>query len=190
MLATILLLGLVSVATVTDFARHKIYNWTTYTGMLAALSLNAIGDVLAGRGASPDQLAAWGWIGGLGSLLGLVACGFLVLVCFVVFSNIGGGDVKLVAMLGAFLGPEQGIVAVLWTFILGACLGLIVLIWRIGAWELVRRVFQRILSWLRLYHGTPLSEEERKELQAPLHLAPAALAAVVVVRFSLERLIL
>ena len=31
--------------------------------------------------------------------------------------KVGGGDVKLIAMLGAFLGPEQGITAMLWTFV-------------------------------------------------------------------------
>ena len=34
--------------------------------------------------------------------------------------QVGGGDVKLIAMLGAFLGPEQGITAMLWTFVCGA----------------------------------------------------------------------
>ncbi len=46
MLATLLLLGLVLVAAVTDFAQHKIYNWTTYTGLLIALALNAAGSAV------------------------------------------------------------------------------------------------------------------------------------------------
>ncbi len=37
MLATILLLGLTAAAAATDLARHKIYNWTTYSGIAAAL---------------------------------------------------------------------------------------------------------------------------------------------------------
>ena len=45
MLATILLLGLVLAATVTDLCRHKIYNWTTYAGILAALGLSAAGSL-------------------------------------------------------------------------------------------------------------------------------------------------
>jgi prepilin peptidase CpaA len=174
MLATILLLGLMLLATVTELARHKVYNWTTYTGMLAALGLSAAGLlVLDGTR-----------ISFLESLLGLLACGLVMLVCFAMF-KVGGGDVKLIAMLGAFLGPDQGITAMLWTFVLGGCVGLIVLIWRVGPLRLVVRVLRQILWSLRLRRWSPLSESERAQLEPPLLLAPSALAAVVIVRFSL-----
>ena len=32
---------------------------------------------------------------------GLLTCGLLMVVCFVFFPGIGGGDVKLMAMIGA-----------------------------------------------------------------------------------------
>ena len=54
--------------------------------------------------------------------------------------RVGGGDVKLIAMLGAFLGLEKGIEAMLWTFVLGGCMALIVLVWRVGPWRLAVRV--------------------------------------------------
>ena len=107
-----------------------------------------------------------------------------MLVCFVGF-KVGGGDVKLIAMLGAFLGFEQGIMAMLWTFVLGGCVGLIVLIWRVGPLRLVARVLRQVLWTLRLGRWSPLSESERAQLQPPLFLAPSALVAVVIVRFSL-----
>ncbi len=174
MLPTILLLGLVLLATVTDLAHHKIYNWTTYTGVLVALGLSAAGLlVLDGTKISFRE-----------SLLGLAACGLVMLVCFAMF-RVGGGDVKLIAMLGAFLGPEQGITAMLWTFVLGGCVGLIVLIWRVGPVRLVARVLRQVLWSLRLGQWSPLSEAERAQLQPPLFLAPSALAAVIIVRFSL-----
>ena len=59
-----------------------------------------------------------GEIGLADAALGMFVCGGLLLVCYVFFS-IGGGDVKLLAMLGAFLGIEQGIEVVLWTLVLG-----------------------------------------------------------------------
>ena len=43
MLLTGLCVALLVVAAATDVARHKIYNWTTYPGMLAALAINAAG---------------------------------------------------------------------------------------------------------------------------------------------------
>ena len=173
MLTTMLLLVAVSVATATDLLRHRIYNWTTYPGILAALAITA-------AGAGNITLSE--------SLTGLAACGLVMLVCFVMF-KIGGGDVKLIAMIGAFLGPEEGIIAMLWTFVLGGCVGLIVLIWRVGALRLMGRTCRQVLYTLRLGRWSPLSDEEKAMLQPPLFLAPCALAAVVIVRFALMDLI-
>jgi prepilin peptidase CpaA len=184
MLATALLLGLLLVATATDLLRRKIYNWTTYSGILAALSLNAAVELggLARTEAGQRQLEqSLGYVGVWPSLIGLLACGFLMLVCYVML-KIGGGDVKLMAMLGAFLGPQDGIEAMLWTFVLGMCLALIVLIWRVGPLPLAARTLRHILWTLRLGRFSPLGQEERRELQSPLFLAPCALVAVLIVR--------
>jgi prepilin peptidase CpaA len=169
MLTNILLLLTVSVATATDLWRHKIYNWTTYSGILAAL-------VTSATNLSDTPLSQ--------SVVGLSACGLVMLVCFVMF-RIGGGDVKLIAMIGAFLGPEQGITAMLWTFVLGGCVGLIVLIWKVGALKLIGRTLRQMLYTLRLGSWNPLSDEEKAMLQPPLFLAPCALAAVIIVRTGL-----
>ena len=157
MVVTVLLLGLLLVAAATDVRRHKIYNWTTYPGMILALGLNGLGTVVAGGqpASTPRRLESLGWIGLAASLVGLLACGFLLLVCFVLF-KVGGGDVKLMAMLGAFLGPEKGIEAMLWTFVLGACLALIVLVWRVGPLRLAGQVLRQMLYTLRLGQLEPL----------------------------------
>jgi prepilin peptidase CpaA len=185
MLATVVLLGLLLVATGTDLLRHKIYNWTTYPGILAALCLNIMGAVLlANTALEPEQLErSVGYVGLRQSLIGLLACGLLMLVCYVML-KIGGGDVKLMAMIGAFLGLEHGIVAMLWTFVFGMCLALIVLIWRVGPLPLLSRVFRQIMWTLRLGRWNPLTEDERKQLQSPLFLAPCALVAVLIIRFQ------
>ena len=186
MLATAVLLGLLLVATLTDLLRHKIYNWTTYPGMLAALCLNAAVDVadLASTEAQQQRLErTLGYVGFWQGLIGLLACGFLMLVCYVML-KIGGGDVKLMAMVGAFMGPPDGIEAMLWTFVFGMCLALIVLIWRIGPLPLIARMFRQVMWTLRLGRFSPLTEEERQQLQSPLFLAPCALAAVLMVRLS------
>ncbi|MEK6247971.1 MAG: A24 family peptidase [Planctomycetales bacterium] len=169
MLTNILLLLAVSVATATDLWRHKIYNWTTYSGILAALVTSAtdLSDIPLSQ-----------------CVVGLSACGLVMLVCFVMI-RIGGGDVKLNAMIGAFLGPEQGITAMLWTFVLGGCVGLIVLIWKVGALKLIGRTLRQVLYTLRLGSWNPLSDEEKAMLQPPLFLAPCALAAVIIVRTGL-----
>jgi len=188
MVATLLLVVLLGVATATDVLWHRVYNWTTYPGILAAWGLNGLGTLLL-QAAWVDRglLERLGWIGLLSSLLGFLACGSVMLVCFVLFNKVGGGDVKLIAMLGALLGPEKGIEAMLWTFVLGGCVGLIVLVWRVGPLRLTARVLRHLLWSVRLGWVSPPTEEERAQLRLPLSLAPNALAAALIVQFSLVR---
>jgi prepilin peptidase CpaA len=177
-LSTVFLLLLTATAAVTDLRYHKIYNWTTYPGIVIALAVNAFEN---------------GWDdGSLGhpglkdSLFGLGMCGGLMLVSYVFFS-VGGGDVKLVAMIGAFLGLEKGIEVVLWTFVLGAAAGVAVLIWRVGLLRLIAGTVRHVLWSLRLASWLPLSDAERRQLQPALYLAPSAVIAVVIVCFDLVR---
>ena len=121
------------------------------------------------------------------SVIGFLACGLVLLVCYVLF-KVGGGDVKLMAMLGAFLGPERGINAMLLTFVLGGCMALIVLVWRVGPVRLTARVLRQVLWTISLGRWSPLTPDERAQLQPPLFLAPNALAAVVIVHFFLADL--
>jgi prepilin peptidase CpaA len=176
-LSAALLVLLTAIAAVTDVVYHKIYNWTTYPGTVAALVVNYLEN-------------GWndGYPGLEDSLKGLALCGGLMLVSFVLF-GVGGGDVKLMAMLGSFLGLEKGIDALLWTFVLGAAAGLAVLIWRVGLWRLVTGTVRHVLWSLRLASWLPLSEAERSQLQPPLYLAPAAVIAVVIVCFDLTRFV-
>jgi len=185
MFRTALLLGLVLVAAATDVARHRIYNWTTYPGILAALLLNGAGSAAVAMGLIDGaRLERCGWIGLGESLWGMAVCGLVMLICYVFF-KVGGGDVKLMAMLGAFLGTQQGVFAMLWTFVLGACTALIVLVWRVGLLRLAVRALRQVLWTVRLGGWTPLTPDERALLQPPLFLAPSALVAVILVEFAL-----
>ena len=173
--STLLLLLLTTIVAVTDLVTHRIPNWITYPGILIALAVNGL-----------EQ----GWDGPRGledSLKGFALCGGLMVVSYVLF-HVGGGDVKLLAMIGAFLGVEQGVEALLWTFILGGLVGLVLLIWRVGFVKLVTACTRQLLWSLRIGNWLPLSEEERKTLQRPLYLAPAAVVAVLVVVFDLIHL--
>ena len=181
MAMTGLLLALSLTAAMTDLRSHKVFNWNTYPGILLGLALNALSEVLPLDAA---QQARLGCVGLEESLKGFAACGGLMLACFVLF-NVGGGDVKLMAMLGAFLGFEQGLLALLWTFVLGGAVGLAVLIWRVGFVRLVGGSLRHVLWTLRLGSWLPLTGDERAQLQPALYLAPMAVLAVVIVRFSL-----
>ena len=187
MLSTVMLLGLTLVAAVTDVLRNKIYNWNTYSGILAGLALSAAGSLwLRADGAAEARLAHW--LGGpllSDSAGGLLMCGGLMIVCFSFFPGIGGGDVKLMAMIGALLGTYDGLEALLWTFVLGACFSVIILVWRVGPVATVSRLVRLVARKLRLPWFMPLGDEERAALKPPVFLAPSALAAVVIVRFGL-----
>ena len=46
-------------------------------------------------------------------------CGAAMLVCYVLFAGgVGGGDLKLIAMMGAWLGVYRGLEAMLWTMVI------------------------------------------------------------------------
>jgi prepilin peptidase CpaA len=185
MLTTVLLLGLVLAAAVTDLREHKIYNSITYPGIICALCLSGLGSLLAAAGLVDESLLkSWGCISLADSVFGLLACGVPMLVCMIFF-DISGGDIKLIAMMGAFLGVQDGITAMLWTFVFGACLALFIMIWSVGQRRLLLHVLRHFLWTLRLGRHSGLSEEEREILKMPLFLAPCAAAAVAVVRFSL-----
>lgn len=168
MFSTVLLLCFTLVAAFTDLRWRKIYNWTTYPGMLTGLLVSTF---------EPDGI---GWEE---SLWGFFVCGMIVIICFMCFP-IGGGDVKLVGMLATFLGFEQGLECLLWTFVLGAGIALSVLIWQFGVLRLVARCGQQVWWLVRYQQWLPLSEEERAALQPRLRLALAALLAVLVVKFG------
>ena len=124
-----------------------------------------------------------GWIGISDSLLGLLLCGGSMVLCYALF-KIGGGDVKLMALCGAFLGMERGVETLLWTIVLGAAVAIVVLVWRVGAVNLLARGLRQIVWLVRIANWTPLTPEEKAHLQVRLHLAPAALAALTVVECS------
>lgn len=179
MFLTFVLIVLVLTAAVTDSVSRRIYNWTTYPGILAGL-LIAVGGALLQRFA-PAIADQWqplvGWLPLSDALAGFFACGLLMLVCFV-FLPTGGGDVKLLAMVGALAGLEKGLEVLLWTFVFGGCLGLTILIWRVGPLTLLKRASQLLLGVLTL--GTVLRPppQEQKELQLPVFLGPCAAVAL------------
>ena len=172
MAAILVLLVLLLVASITDVTRHKIYNWNTYPGIVAGFAVNLI--------------AADG-LGPLESLAGFLVCAFVMLVCFLLF-RMGGGDVKLIAMMGAFLGVREGVEAMLWTFVLGGIAGTAVLIWQIGILRIISKTVQHMLLVLRAKSWVPLTREEREPLRRCLFLAPSAFVAVCVVAMREQQL--
>ena len=99
------LFGLLAWAAVTDCASRRIPNWLTYTLVLG-------GAVHGLTGAGPVGIG--------GSLLGMLV-GFGLTFVFFAVGAMGGGDVKLLTGVGAWLGPW----GVLLVFVIEAVVGMV-----------------------------------------------------------------
>lgn len=199
MVNTGLLFLFLTMAVVTDVRENKIYNWTTYPGILVAFVAATVAWLVPPEQFFSSPQVAHYWIGfpphneyGVDStVLGFFACGAIMVVCFVLFrGGVGGGDVKLVAMMGAFFGLYRGLEAMIWTFVLAAVATLLLLIWRVGpigmsiyAWEKFKAIF-------RLGGESQLTDEEKKQFKNRLYIAPSAMAAAFIVTLNLDRFLM
>jgi prepilin peptidase CpaA len=110
----VLSVGLVLVAAVWDFRTRRIPNRLTMTAALLGLALQVGFNSLAGA-----QHAAIGWLVGLAVLL---------LPCLLGW--VGGGDIKLLAALGALQGPHLALMAGLYGIVAGGLLSAAILVAR------------------------------------------------------------
>ncbi len=184
MVGTALLGAFLLVATYTDVRWRIIHNATTYGGIVAAWVTSgwATWAGLDSASGSPAAVARWGLVPFWDSVLGCLACGAVMLVCYICFAReLGGGDVKLIAMIGGFLGPYAGLEAMLWTMVIGGVMALLILVWRVGAMRLFALVFRYLLAAGQGIRPQ-LNEAERQAMRTDLFLSPSALLAVMIVR--------
>lgn len=117
-----------------DVKNYRIANAVVFWGAGLGLLLNAVMPEGFGFANSIP-----GGVGFLSALAGL-AIGLAALLPMYMLRAMGAGDVKLMAMVGAFLGPDDVQGAILVTFLAGGVLS-IVYVWKIGA---LRRTLQNI----------------------------------------------
>ena len=127
-----LIVALTAVGSVWDVRTGRVPNTLTYAAVLAGLVLNAVLPAPAGIGLGPAALGI------------LVAAGPLFLVYLA--GGLGGGDVKLMAAVGAFLGPRDSTYALLYACLAGAVLSIATILWKEGlggAWLRIPALFRR-----------------------------------------------
>ena len=134
-----------------DVSRQRIPNALTFGAAAAALITAAVIGGVSGFGVS-----AAGWLTGLVLFLPVYAVG-----------GMGGGDVKLLAALGAWLGPATIFHAALYTAIAGAVLAIIIMV----AKQCVRQTLSNINMMLLHWRVAGLTAPPRTEYGAA---APAA----------------
>ena len=112
-----LLVALVAVAAGFDLKSRRIPNWLVLVGLASSF----IVQILFNSSGSFSGFKAWG--------LGLLV-GFGLFLPLYLLRAMGAGDVKLMAMVGAFLGPVSALGAVLTTLVVGGVLAIAVALWR------------------------------------------------------------
>lgn len=123
-LPLLLLCALLGAAVWHDVRARRIPNAVVFPGMLAALALHVL--LPAGQGlfgAQPGGLGPWQALGGLG-------LGLALLLPMYALRLMGAGDVKLLAMVGAFVGAGQILAVGLVTLVTGGVLALAFAAWQ------------------------------------------------------------
>lgn len=148
----LMLIAILAICTATDLRWQKIPNWATYPGFLWGLGINAAASILDGPGEEPPVVLLGreiagplplGAIGIGGSLLGAAAC-FGVMALCTGWLKTAGGDVKLATVIGAFLGPRYGLLALCFGYILSGVTSALFCLWHYGAWNILRGGLQWI----------------------------------------------
>lgn len=121
--AGVLLAALLLSACVTDWRSRRIPNSLVLTGLLVGIFFQAV----APAGSGLFHFHAPGSIGPMSSALGVLT-GLAILMPFYLLRAMGAGDVKLLAMAGAWLGPTGVAWAALWTTIAGGLLSVLAML--------------------------------------------------------------
>ncbi|KAB8040165.1 A24 family peptidase [Janthinobacterium aquaticum] len=130
-LADLLLLLFVALAAASDLARRKIPNRLVLAGIVVALGLH-------GWQAPGNAAPLLFWLGGM-------AAGFFLFLPLYLLRGMAAGDVKLIAMAGAFAGPWATVQIALATFVLGGLMALLIIGWQ-GQWRACARNLRRLLA--------------------------------------------
>jgi prepilin peptidase CpaA len=131
------LVAMVVVCGFTDVVHNRIYNPVTYAGILSAIAVNGMG---LGATAIGGQTMT------LGDTLAGFLAGFLPLLALYAVGGVGGGDVKLMAAIGAMKGKMFVAYCMLYSLFLGALFGVVVVAVRGELGPILRRI------WYTVWH--------------------------------------
>ena len=139
--AQIIIIAVAAVACVIDLRERRIPNWLTFGAALAGLMFQIWTGGIAGATA-----AALGWLVGAAVFFLPFALG-----------GLGAGDIKLLAALGAWIGPMDVLWLSLYTGVAGMVLAVVVSLWTGYLREALSNVRLLLTHW-RVQGLRPLSE--------------------------------
>jgi prepilin peptidase CpaA len=128
-LVDLLLLLVLGTAVYTDIRRHRIPNWLSLGALVTGLLLSHL--------LFPDSRI-------LDSLKG-AGVGLAALLPFYLMGGMGAGDVKLMAAIGSFTGPETAFLAVCFSLMAGGCIALLMIL-RSGELAMLYRRYLVMIS--------------------------------------------
>lgn len=148
-------LPFLTAALFTDIRWMRIPNWITLPALIGGLLL---------------QLIINGWQGLLFSLCGSGA-GFLLLLIMYFIGAVGAGDVKLFAAIGAWTGVLFSLQVIVYSVLLGAVVGWIIILYRRETGRRLRSIISRTAGFLLLRNVSPVKGREGELLRFPFMLA-------------------
>ena len=158
--ARAILCGSLVIAAATDLARHKVFNWLTWP----AIGLGVVLGLLGGTGPTL-------------TMLGGLAAGLAAGLIFMVFFRSGGGDAKLLMVVGTLAGPWF----LLGTALYGAVSALpmaLILMWRRGVFAYTLQNFTANAAQRALGNRDVEMSANSKAGKMPYALAIGAGAAI------------
>lgn len=165
---TLVLMILLLAAVITDLRSRRIPNTLVLTGVLLALASHALS-----LAADVPPLAGHHWWAPLAGL----GLGLLLLMPLYLLRALGAGDLKLLAMVGAFVGAPTVLTASLYTVLAGGLLSLAMMLGRGVAARTLTNVRFLLTDWvlrLRTGHGTVLAPLETTAARLPYAVAISA----------------
>jgi len=166
---------LLATAVRADLRSRRIPNILVVTGTALAFAMHAATTY---AGAAPLAGSAW-W-----SPLAGMAAGFALLLPLYLLRATGAGDVKLMAMVGAFVGAPTVLAATLYTLLAGGVLSLAFMLGRGVAAQTLANVRFMLTDWaLRAStgHGARLAPLQTTAARLPYAVAIASGTAVALV---------
>lgn len=127
----------VSFAAVIDVFTQKIPNWLTLPSMAVGLCLNCWFFGSTGLFSSAQGL--------------LVGFGLLFLVYRL--GGMGGGDVKLLAAVGAFVGPRMVFYSFIWMALVGGVLAILLIAYKKAFGQTLQNLKVLLMGWLLQTHS-------------------------------------
>ena len=167
--AYVVLAVVLTIAAVTDVRSGKIYNWTTYPAVLIAL----VGHLLMGGLHGTD-----GALGLFGSLGGM-AVGFIPMFAAWRAGGIGGGDAKIMGVVGALCGWRFVLTSMFYGFLIAAVMAIIVMLYKRITRDTLKRLFA--FAFVLLVRAKPSDPATEQSPKIPIGLALCIGAGIALV---------